>query len=66
MKLLGGNTDFGAESEFSAIRKPGGGIDIDRGAVNGSDKTLGIFQIPGDNTLAVAGRICPDMLNRLI
>ena len=66
MKLLGGNADFGTKTEFSAIRKPSGGIDINRRAVDGCGKALGIFQITGDNTLTVAGRICPDVLNCLI
>ena len=34
MKLLGGNAHFAAQSEFTAIGKPGGGIDIDGSAVH--------------------------------
>ena len=38
VELLGGDAHFAAQAELTAIGEPGGGVDIDRGAVHTGGK----------------------------
>ena len=61
MELLGGDAHFTAQTEFAAIGEPGGGVDVDRGAVHAGGEGGNGFFAGGNNGLAVAGGVGGDV-----
>ena len=55
MELLGGNAHFAPQPKFTAIGKPGGGVDIHRRTVYTGCEFLRRCFVPCDNGLTVAG-----------
>ena len=63
VELLGGDAHFAAQTEFSAVGEPGGGVDINCGAVHALTEQPGGPVIAGDNGLGMAGGVLGDMVN---
>ena len=65
VELLGGDAHFTAQAELAAVGEPGGGVDVDGGAVYAGDEScLGIIGI-GDDGFTVARGVGGDVLNGL-
>ena len=66
MHAAGGNADFCAHAEFTAIGKLGRGIDHDDGAVDLAKEALGAVRVLGDDAVGMIRSIGRDMRRRLV
>ena len=57
VELLGGDAHFAAQAKFTAVGEPGGGIDINGGAVDHGGESGDIRVIEAQYAVAVAGEV---------
>ena len=66
MQLLGRDTYLCAQSELRSVRKGSGGIVVDTGCINMTQEQPGRLLVVGNDALAMARTILPDVGKRLI
>ena len=67
VELLGGDAHFAAQAELSAVGEPGGGVDINCGAVHARrQNSRAALSSPVMMAVAVAGGVLGDVVNGLL